>query len=196
MVPCNCRECAESETPHYYEYTHLINGLKKGKKTVECRESFDDVPIWQLLTGIEIEKEKTQYKWDVFISYSSKDKQIIKKIAADLKRNRISYWLDEDQIEPGDSIAQTIEQGLQRSRFVLCCFSRNQLKSGWSRAEYEAILNKILGGSTNQIVVPLMLDDLTGEEIPLLISSYKFERYSDPKGYQKILKRLKKPFIK
>jgi small GTP-binding protein len=202
MVPCSCSECADTTalptppTPHYYDYVHLLKAQKKGKTTVECRESFEDVAIEQLLSGIEIEKEETPYRWDVFISYSSKDKRIIEDIVGDLKRHRISYWWDDEQIEPGDAIGQTIEKGLEGSRFVLAYFSHNQLKSGWCRVECESILNEVISGGTNQKVLPLILDDLEDERMPLLIRGYKYERYSDPSGYQKILKLLKKPFVR
>ena len=137
---------------------------------------------------------ETQYQWDVFISYSKMDKPLVEKITADLKRNRITYWLDNEQLEPGDHISQTIVKGLEGSRYVLCCFSRNQLKSGWCHTEYEAVLNKVISRTTGQRILPLILDDLRDEEMPLLVSSYKYERYSDSIGYQKILKRIKKPF--
>ena len=145
------------------------------------------------LNDLYIKENGTQYQWDVFISYSTMDRPLVEKIIADLKNNRITYWLDIEQLEPGDHILNTIVKGLQGSRFVLCCFSRNQMQSGWSQTEYEAILNEGINRNTGQIVVPLILDDLEYEELPLLIRSYKYERYSDSSGYQRLLKRLKKP---
>jgi hypothetical protein len=196
MVPCNCRECAVSLTPHFYEYSYLVKCRKKGIKEVNCIKSVEDVPIEQLLSGIEIEKEETHYEWDVFISYSSKDFRIIKTIIEDLKKHRITYWWDDEQIKHGESIMPHIEKGLKGSRVVLACFSHNQLKSGWCRAEYEAVLEKVISGTTNQKVLPLILDDLTKDEMPILVSNRKFGRYSDKEEFNKILKelKLKKPF--
>lgn len=166
---------------------------RKGGKAVDYQKNVEDVRIKQLLTGIETDKEETKYQWDVFISYSTSDRPLVEEIASDLKSNEITYWLDLEQIKPGDHIMQTIVKGLQGSRFVLCCFSHNQLKSGWSRVEYETILNEGITNTTGQKVLPLILDDLKHDDVPLLIRSYKCERYSDPIGYQNILKRLKEP---
>ena len=194
MVPCNCRQCATSLTPYYFDYSYLIKCLKNRKPTVNCQKSVEDVPLDQLLSGIEIEREDTRYIWNVFISYSSKDRPIIETIIGDLNNNRITYWWDKEKLLAGDLVLQTIEKGLQGSRFVLACFSRNQLESGWCHAEYETILSEVFSGGTDQKVLPLILDDLTHKELPQFIRGLKYEKYSNTDGYRNILKRLKKPF--
>ena len=194
MVPCNCRECTAASIPHYYEYSYLIKALKKRMETVNCRESLENVPLDQLLSGIEIVKEDARYTWNVFISYSSTDRPIIEAIIEDLKKNRITYWWDKEKLLAGDPVLQTIEKGLQGSRFVLACFSRNQLESGWCHAEYEAILSEGFSGGTDQKVLPLILDDLTHKELPQFIRGLKYEKYSNTDGYRNTLKRLKKAF--
>ncbi|NIM14508.1 MAG: TIR domain-containing protein [Candidatus Aminicenantes bacterium] len=192
MVPCNCRECISIKEPYFYEYSFLIKALKKGLKDVLCQKSLENVSIDSLLTGIELERHDADYQWDVFISYSSNDATIIEEILADFNRHGISYWWDKEQIQPGDIITRSIEEGLENSRFVMPCFSRNQLESGWCRAEYEAILNRILSGTSEQKIIPLILDELSSDKLPLLISNIKWVRYSDKEGYREILKRLKK----
>jgi len=51
-IPCNCRICKDSQTPHFYDKKDLDNRLTKGKPTVECRVSFDDVNVQGLLDGV------------------------------------------------------------------------------------------------------------------------------------------------
>lgn len=51
-IPCNCRICKNSQTPHFYDKKDLDNRLTKGKRTVECRVSFDDVNVQGLLDGV------------------------------------------------------------------------------------------------------------------------------------------------
>ncbi len=51
-IPCNCQECKTSQTPHFYDKKDLDNRLMKGKLTVECRVSFDDVHVQGLLDGV------------------------------------------------------------------------------------------------------------------------------------------------
>lgn len=192
MVPCNCRECIPLKQPYFFEYSFLIRALKKELKDVLCQISLENVSIESLLSGIEVEQRETDYQWDVFISYSSKDADIVETILDDLKRHGITYWLDKEEILPGDHITRSIESGLKNSRFVMPCFSQNQLKSGWCQAEFEAALTSILSGKSKQKILPLILDDLNPDDIPPLISNIKWVRYSDKEGYKEILKRLKK----
>jgi len=49
LIPCNCGECAARVTPHFYEYEDLRRRQSKGKLTVECKISYDDVNVTRLL---------------------------------------------------------------------------------------------------------------------------------------------------
>jgi hypothetical protein len=51
-IPCNCRVCLKSEKPHFYDKTDLDKRLERGKGSVECSESYDDVLIRGLLDGV------------------------------------------------------------------------------------------------------------------------------------------------
>jgi len=144
---------------------------------------------WEIVEKIAL--EPTEEEWDVFISYSYKDSAIIQEIVADLKKQGIRYWLDTEQLQPGDNISQKIEKGLKRSKSVMPCLSDNQLKSGWSRAEYTAILNKLIRGSSEQKVIPLILDDLKDQDIPPLLSDLQYVRRSDKREYERLLSFLK-----
>lgn len=146
-----------------------------------------EFPGTEVKDAAEPDKE---FKWDVFISYSSKDFPVIEKIVEEFKRRGIRYWWDDEQLRPGDSISAKIADGLKKSRYVMPCLSNNQLTSGWCRAEYTAILNKVIGGCMVQKVVPLVLDELNHEDVPLLLSDYKYERLPDTRGYEKLLSVL------
>ncbi len=187
MIPCICSECSNAKLPHFFEYKKLEKFLDKEKSTITCYESAEDVLIEELIMGMT----DSSQEWDVFVAFASEDFPVVREIVNDLKRHGIRYWLDDEQILPGDSISQKVENGLLNSRFVMPCFSRNELKSGWVRAEYSAILNRMLSGNTGQRVVPLILDDLEDSEMPPLLSDIRYERYSDVRGYDKLLRRLK-----
>ena len=45
----------------------------------------------------------TEFKFDVFLSHSSKDKPVVRELAARLQKDGIRVWLDEKQIKPGES---------------------------------------------------------------------------------------------
>ena len=51
-IPCNCRTCKGSQTPHFYDKTNLDNRLSKGRMAVECDVSFEEVKVLGLLEGV------------------------------------------------------------------------------------------------------------------------------------------------
>ena len=52
LIPCNCSTCKGLAKPNYYEYEDLIRRKSRGKRTVECKESYDDVDVLSLLTDV------------------------------------------------------------------------------------------------------------------------------------------------
>jgi WD40 repeat protein len=98
------------------------------------------------------------FQFDVFLSHSSKDKAVVRELAARLKKDGVRVWLDEEQIKPGDSIPAKIEEGLEHSRVLVLCMSANAFGSDWAQLEagtfrFRDPLNK------ERRFIPLRLDD-------------------------------------
>ena len=99
-----------------------------------------------------------EFQFDVFLSHSSKDIAVMREVAALLKKDGVRVWLDEDQINPGDSIPAKIEEGLEHSRVLVLCMSANAFGSDWAQLEagtfrFRDPLNK------ERRFIPLRLDD-------------------------------------
>jgi hypothetical protein len=56
------------------------------------------------------------FKYDVFLSHSSKDKPVVRELATRLKNDQLRPWLDEGELKPGDNIPTKIGEGLEH-----CC---------------------------------------------------------------------------
>lgn len=56
------------------------------------------------------------FKYDAFLSHSSKDKAVVRDVAERLRGDGVEVWFDEWEIKAGDSIPAKIEEGLERSR--------------------------------------------------------------------------------
>jgi hypothetical protein len=75
------------------------------------------------------------FRFDVFLSHSSKDKPVARDIAERLKKDGVKVWFDEWEIRPGDSIPAKIEEGLEHSRVLVLCMSANAFVSDWAKLE-------------------------------------------------------------
>lgn len=80
----------------------------------------------------------TIYKFDVFISYSSKDRELVLPIAERLRSDRLRVWFDKWEIRPGAHINAKIEAGLNTSRRLVFFMSANAFGSSWTKLESSA----------------------------------------------------------
>ena len=99
------------------------------------------------------------FKYDVFLSHSSKDKTVVRAVAERLRSDGLRVWLDDWEIGPGDSIPAKIEDGLEHSRVLVLCMSVNAFGSEWAQLEagtfrFRDPLNK------ERRFIPLRLDDV------------------------------------
>jgi len=75
------------------------------------------------------------FQFDVFLSHSAKDKEVVRDIAERLRGDGLKVWFDEWQIKPGDNIPHKIEEGLERSRVLVLCMSASAFGSDWAQLE-------------------------------------------------------------
>jgi hypothetical protein len=59
------------------------------------------------------------YKYDLFISHASEDKDLIRRLAKALRAQRLAVWFDELELVAGKGLGESIDQGLLSSRFGL-----------------------------------------------------------------------------
>ncbi|HEY6351110.1 MAG TPA: TIR domain-containing protein [Candidatus Angelobacter sp.] len=98
------------------------------------------------------------FAYDVFLSYSAKDKTIVHQLAQQLKQDGLRVWLDAWEVRPGDNIPNKIEQGLESSAVLLLCMSANVFGSDWTALESQTFrfrdpLNK------DRRFIPVRLDE-------------------------------------
>src|SRR5215203_4989976 len=72
-----------------------------------------------------------EFKYDVFLSHSSKDKDVVRELAERLKADGVRVWFDEWIIKPGDAIGIKINEGLRDSRVLVLSISANASESDW-----------------------------------------------------------------
>lgn len=114
------------------------------------------------------------HNYMVFLSHSSKDKGIVDSIFNEVQKNEIKAWYDKYEIEPGDSVTDRINEGLEKSDMGVICISRNFLDSpsGWTRSELNYFIQKRMReGKANFICLNL---DVPHDELPPLIQDYRY----------------------
>ena len=120
----------------------------------------------------------------VFLSHSSKDKELALKIAEDLRRNRIPVWLDEWEILVGDSISQRIQEGLTKMELIAVLLTKHSVASGWVEKEWQSKIGSE-AVSRKVAILPLKGDEC---RIPPLLTDKKYADFTH--DYERALSQL------
>jgi predicted nucleotide-binding protein len=66
-----------------------------------------------------------------FLSYSSEDKILGKKIYRWLRNQAVSVWYDRIELRPADSLIAKIEEGITNSDYLIVLITENSKRSHW-----------------------------------------------------------------
>jgi glycosyltransferase involved in cell wall biosynthesis len=78
---------------------------------------------------------RDSYTYDVFLSHSSLDKDIVRQLAERLRKDGLRVWFDEWVLKAGDNILAKMEDGLEHSRVLVLCMSEHAFESDWAQME-------------------------------------------------------------
>src|SRR3954451_10726856 len=132
------------------------------------------------------------FKYDVFLSHSSKDKAVACSIAERLRADGLRIWLDSWEIKPGDHIQAKIEEALDYSRVLVLCMSADAFDSEWTQLEagtfrFRDPLNK------ERRFIPLRLDAAPIKRSLTAFSYIDWLSKSRKKEYAKLLEACRPP---
>lgn len=83
--------------------------------------------------------------WDVFISHACEDKaEVARPLANMLAEAGLKVWLDEAELNLGDSLREKIEEGLAKSQFGVVILSHNFFNKQWAKSELNGLFSKDL----------------------------------------------------
>lgn len=104
-------------------------------------------------------------KYDVFISYSRADykdennvpipNNVVSKIISAFKKNKISYWIDENGIYTGDNFAPKIAEAIKNASVFVFVSTENSNSSQWTQNEV------CVAQSYKKPILPIRCDDST-----------------------------------
>ena len=100
----------------------------------------------------------SDFKYDVFISHASEDKDsFVRDLADALQRAGLRVWYDEFSLQVGDSLRGKIEQGLSSSRFGIVVISKAFFSKRWTTRELSALTALEASDGVSRIL-PIWLD--------------------------------------
>lgn len=134
-----------------------------------------------------------------FISHSSEDNKFVRTLKDDLEVNGITTWVDEDELDYGDSLIEKLQNALEDSSHFIIVLSPNSVSSDWVKLELNKakmlkrteILKKIIPIKYRDCEIPLDIKDLLYAELSsevVILDNNKVKFVGE--GYQKFISRL------
>ncbi len=113
----------------------------------------------------------TQY--DVFLSYSSKDRPWVAEFTAALREAGAQAW-SVDEIMLGETWQEKVEEALRQSHVFVVLISSNNLASPWMFFELGAAI------ADNKKIIPVLIEDVEMSQVPSALKRLQILRASSP----------------
>jgi len=138
-----------------------------GRPATVIREEIQS--ILQLFRRLSVPDRK------VFVCHATEDKPTARRIAAYMRQAGAEVWLDEWEINVGDSIVERINEGLSGATHMLLLLSATSVQKPWVRREFSSALMRQLSSHSVR-VLPVLLESC---EIPAILSDIRYADFRD-----------------
>ena len=168
---------------------------KQQKNLEKPNGSTSSQPQTKLLSKAESMSDNSNYQYDIFISYSSKDRPWVKELLRKLEEQKIKACIDYRDFIIGMPSIKNIEQAVINSHKTLLILTPNYLESGWT--EFENILLQTLDPANQKLrLLPLLKEKC---ELPLRLRALTYLNFVNPEDeafeWQKLVNALGKQQI-
>jgi hypothetical protein len=122
----------------------------------------------------------------VFLSHSHPDKPFVRQLAADLNAFGVQVWLDEAEINVGDSLIEKISTAIDNVDYLAVVLSPHSISSRWVQEELEQALGLQVAGRQLR-VLPILLEDC---QVPGFLRGKKWADFRNRQAYDSSLELL------
>ena len=117
----------------------------------------------------QVNPSLTGNTFDVFLSYNSQDKSLMRELAQALKSRNLKVWLDEEQFIPGHPCMKPLETIIQTTNAAVVLIGDSGL-GPWEDQEMRACLMELV--KRKLPVIPVLLPNAPTEpELPLFLKN-------------------------
>jgi hypothetical protein len=109
------------------------------------------------------EPRPDQREWDAFISHASEDKKsFVEPLARALQQRGLRIWYDDFALRVGNSLRESIDFGLAKSRYGIVVLSKSFFAKDWTHRELAGLMAREEGGAG--VILPVW-HNVTQEEV-------------------------------
>jgi hypothetical protein len=95
-----------------------------------------------------------QKTYDVFVSHASEDKaSFVRPFVDFLKAKNVAVWYDEFELQVGDSLRRSIDNGLKNSKYGIVVLSEAFFNKEWPQRELDGLFAREVNGE--KVILPI-----------------------------------------
>jgi|GEM_PF-1356556 len=131
--------------------------LLNNDETVRLNQFCDEIKLHIIIRDKTYKDKRMELEKPMaFISHDSRDKDLIaRKLAESLSSRLCTVWYDEYSLKIGDSLRETIEEGIKDAKKCILILTKNYLTNpGWGKKEFNSIFTRELI-LNEKIVLPI-----------------------------------------
>lgn len=123
----------------------------------------------------------------IFLSHTGVDKPFVRQLRKDLLARGVErVWLDEAEIEIGDSLIAKIEEDIMLSHYIAVVLSSKSIDAPWVKKELDVAMNREIT-SGEVIVLPLLYEEC---QLPEFLKGKLYADFSKSENYEAVLGKL------
>ena len=115
-----------------------------------------------------------RHSYDVFLSYSMKDRDWVSAFAESLRGSGVRAWFDASDIAPGDRWQDRIQEALRDSKFLVVILTSHTIDSPWTFFELGAAV------ADRKKIIPIITEEVDLDRIPSLLRQFQFLKEPSP----------------
>ena len=122
--------------------------------------------------------------YQVFMSHSWSDKQIVSQVNDWLLKSGLKTFYDSYAIVPGSQFVDVLQRALPESRAFLLFVSQASLASGYVNEEYQVALDEEINykkryGDRGFRLIPVLLEDVPNSDLPTFLKTRLYHKMDD-----------------
>ncbi len=124
-------------------------GTEYGRYLLQCRTRYVSNEKYIYNTGL------VGYPfYDAFIAHATEDKEeIVRALSEELTELGFKIWYDETELKLGDSLRESIDHGLKKSRFGIVVLSPNFFSKDWPKYELNSLVAREM--QEGKVLIPI-----------------------------------------
>ena len=170
--------------------TMLAVALGRLPGTVTIRVQLPGQEAWTVYPDLEIRGGTVELPVKLaFLSYAKEDAGFVRNLAARLLQDGVLTWFDEKDLLPGDDWKRKIDDGIEKSDFVLVFLSSVSVsKTGYFQRELKYALDqRQLRPEGMRYIIPIIVD---GCRPPATLQDTHWLRADESNWYDRLKQAL------